>query len=206
MLDFYREGGRTLGGKVIPSNVMGRGTERQTILRKGSIYTCTSCGEDGCDFKLRAREVEAGGAWTTEESGTHRTPSSLQVPPLTASAADSSSAAGPSRASAAGPSSNDPDFPVPNTAPRRGISAKYLLEVDKLLQLGLQPKEVYKKIWKGWKGDANDVKDMDGRPTAQQIRCRKQTLNERTNLTPMSTVADLCRQWQACAVVCAQRH
>ena len=79
MLDFYREGGSTLGGKVIPSNVMGRGTERQTILRKGSIYTCTSCGEDGCDFKLRAREVEAGGAWTTEESGTHRTPSSLQV-------------------------------------------------------------------------------------------------------------------------------
>ena len=108
-----------------------------------------------------------------------------QVPPLTASAADSSSAAGPSRASAAGPSSNDPDFPVPNTAPRRGISAKYLPEVDKLLQLGLQPKEVYKK---GWKGDANDVKDMDGRPTAQQVRAPlAPTLPALTTRTPFTT-------------------
>ena len=111
-----------------------------------------------------------------------------QVPPLTASAADSSSAAGPSRASAAGPSSNDPDFPVPNTAPRRGISYKYLPEVDKLLQLGLQPKEVYKKIWKGWKGDANDVKDMDGRPTAQQVRAPlAPTLPALTTRTPFTT-------------------
>ena len=114
-----------------------------------------------------------------------------QVPPLTASAADSSSeahAAGPSRASAAGPSSNDPDSSVPNTAPRRGISYKYLPKVDELLQNGMQPKEVYKKIWKGWKGDVNDVKDMDGRPTKEQVRAPlAPTLPALTTRTPFTT-------------------